>query len=366
MKTLTFVLFLSFSAALVLLEAAIHVDPNGWGPGKPGECVTLQKQEVRFDIGWCWVVGNSLYKLERGGGCVVKVVDLPFHVIGLDHIGWGSDEFLIFWSDQAAYRCRVSGDSLEQINAFGLLSGFLIHPIVRASVTEGHFGCYYRDVDEIDHDVVQVTIPSLLHEVGSAGERSEVTRQINGIDLEELTWALRSVNIDPWRAPSIDAFEIDEADLRAYAERVAADIEEGDDDEWDFPDFPTPTPDNRDIFTDLPALIDTLSPDAIRAALIEHRNRYTSSSSSSYDVTLVNTEGDTLHCSFTSNGPTQPFCLPWTIRYGDEEFQSYSVELARLLMKLLPEKEYRTEREQKVDMLYVIAEYLGEVRSRRE
>ena len=64
--------------------------------------------------------------------------------------------------------------------------------------------------------------------------------------------------------------------------------------------------------------------------------------------------------STTENGP-----FPWTIRYGDAELQSYNVELARLLMGLLPEDEDRTEREQKVDLLYAIAAYLGEVRSRR-
>ena len=366
MKTLMLVLLLCGSAALIAPQAAAQSDPNGWGPGEPGECVTLGEGEVRFMFESFRVVGNSLYVRERGADCFTKIIDLPFNVHGLDHMGWGSDEYMLFWSDQGAYRCGADGDSLVRIDAHGLLSAFLHHPIKRASATERHYGCHGCSNGEVDHDVVRPAVPSLLHEMRPAEERSQGGGRINGIDVDDLMWALRSVDIDPWRAPSVDAFEIDEGDLRVYAERVASDVERGYESDWDyFLDFPPPTPDNHDIFLDLPAILDTISPETIRAALIGHRNGLDISITDHYDITLVNATGDTLYCSFTSDGPSQPFCLPWTIRYGDAEFQSYSVELATLLMKLLPENEYRSEREEKIDLLYVIAKYLGEVRSRR-
>lgn len=50
-----------------------------------------------------------------------------------------------------------------------------------------------------------------------------------------------------------------------------------------------------------------------------------------------------------------------SIRYGGSEFRTFSVELARLLMQLLP-NDYRSEREEKVDLLYAVAWQLGERR----
>ena len=369
MNALMLALLFFCGSMMIVSEATAQDDAYDGGPTKREECVTPPKADFHFDAGFYRVVGNTVYEVDMWTDCHVKIFDLPFAVQGFDQVGWSREEGFLFWSDGTAYRCDATGESFERIDAAGLLTRFLHHPIEWVSATDGYSGCGGGGVDNVDHEIVEVdaAVPSLLHEVRPAEERPEKIRRVNGIDLEDLTWALRSVDIDPWRPPSAVEFAFDAGDLRAYTERVTADIKrlrEGS--VSDFVDYPAPTSDDYDIFTVLPTILDTLSPEIVRAALVAHRTEWRSTSSYSYRVTLVNAVGDTLICTFASDGPTQPFALPWTLRYGDAELQSYNVELARLLMKLLPEKEYRTEREHKVDMLYVIAEYLGEVRSRRE
>ena len=122
-----------------------------------------------------------------------------------------------------------------------------------------------------------------------------------------------------------------------------------------------PTVDRRDVFADLPSQIDAVSGCIVAASLL-----HTLQGGCGYhleEITVVNGEGDSLviYTSSSPYGPRPPLGLPWTIRYGESEFRTFNVELARLLMQLLP-SDYRSAREEKVDLLYAVAWQLGEMR----
>lgn len=370
------ILLLVFGAYISLSAQEAPRDSDDRGPWKVGECVAEEDLESGFpSTYWFRVVGNSFYKREnrRSFSCFLKLAELPITVCAVERAWEGEGEVFRLWTGEGEYRYVVKTGLLERVDAIGTLSSFLVSPITRvearsktvvgiAGITESS----YSSTHQFGSD--DTTQPLLRHEVRVDDSPSR-SGAAGGVDVESLTWALRSVNADSHHLPSLAEFDFDDADVLAYRERVATDIRETGSVEpaetWElyekyYREY-LPTVDRRDVFADLPSQIDAVSGCIVAASLL-----HTLRGGCGYhfeEITFVNEEGDSLviYTSSSPYGPRPPLGLPWTIRYGESEFRTFSVELACLLMQLLP-NEYRSEREEKVDLLYAVAWQLGEMR----
>ena len=354
--------------------------------GMVGECVDTADLAPRLSIrangGRYYVAGRSLYidtahrfLSDDRSRCLVKVADFDFEILGLDMGGGLFNQYLELWTGTETYRYDLRRGDVERFTAEGLLSSFLLHPIISATGVKGGYGCHGAGSREsVTHEAVEVdtTLPSLRHEHRPTSVRGEGRREVNGVDLEELTRALRSVNLNPDRVPSLDECLIPDEDLTAYVERVKREVaqweeiqERGEENVlwYDLAWGALPTTHSRDVYLGLVPGIDTVSPEVLREALRTHRDGSGWTFTSYARVTLVNEANDTLHISFSIDGMGQPFNLPWKITRDTVEFRTYNIDLARLLMKLLPESEWRRDVNENVQLLYVIAAYLDRTRS---
>lgn len=352
--------------------------------GIVGECVDTADLAPRLSIrangGRYYIAGRSLYVDtahrfwgEGRSGCLVRVADFDFEVLGLDKGGDPSNQYLELWSGTETYRFDLRTRGLERFSVEGLLSSFLLHPIVSATGVKGGYGCHGAGSrTSVTYEAVEVdtTLPSLRHEHRPGSVGVEGRWEVNCVDLEELTRALQSVNLDPDRVPSLAECLIPEADVTAYTERVRRQVvkweeiqERGEDNVlwFDLDWGALPTTHSRDVYLSLASIIDSVSPEVLREALRTHRDGAESTFRRYARVTLVNEASDTLHITFSTDGMRQPFNLPWTISYDRAQFHTYSIELARLLMKLVPESERQRDVSENVQLLYVVAGYLYRV-----
>ena len=368
MKRLTTTV-LSLSLAAVLVVTAQDRDQVIQpGPGEVGECGSLDDLELGLSARRYLLVGSSLYEREYREKCLTKLIDLPFAAVGIDVVWEESREKVQLWTGDAIYLYDVKSGDVEEGTLSGFMSTFLYYSITGSAGSEGRYGCFGGSTREVSHDArpQEEPVPSLQHEVRpDRNDGEEAGGSINGVSIDDLTWALRDVNNDPHHGPDLSDLDLDEEDLQRYREAVASDRRdlEGKE-ETDFATFHfgprrSPTMETIEIYENLPAILDTLDPATLRAALVACRDAWSSTSSSSYMVTLTNERSDTLRLSFRSSGPKQPFRLPWTIHYNDVQVRSYSIELARLLMPLLPDGDAWDEGEEKVNLLYGVAWYLG-------
>ena len=377
MKVLLFstLLLLSYS----LSAQPVGNDPGMWGPGEVGDCLTARELGIKRLYQWD-LVRNSLYvssnpfNYSESPTCLEKVADFPARVLRIDCNWWNRYRWLSVWTEEGEYQYNLETRELREVEPFGALTPFLAWPLAGIQASTSLAGCNGGRTREIEHQVsdVDVAVPSLRDEVRPMIDPTERGAAVNGVDAENLTRALQSVNQDPYRLPSFAEFNFDEEDLLAYQERVAENLE-GLRDRAPLSELAmlvrrpfAPTLDEEDLYVGLPTMLDTLDSDILVPALFARMDAIRISGSTTYTVHLINVAADTLTCIFHRRGSRQPFNLPWTIRYGETEFRTFNIELARMLMKLLPEDRYRDEKEEKLDLLYAVAWRLAVIRNSPE
>ena len=333
---------------------------HGWGPGEIGDCLDRDYAADWFHT-WhdghaYYVVGNSLYVEDESKACYRKSIDFHFDVVD----AYDAEESIILWTGSESYRYVYETGAVEYFSPVGALSSFLFYPVVSITALEGSYGCFGGNEESVTHDVVDAdaALPSLRHE----HRGGELNGRVPGGDVggEKLTRILRTINADPFQLPSFSDFDITDRDIDRYAERFDTledplDLFNG----YEFYLYDGPmTAERVEFLSQLRHSFDTISPSTLRAALLHNYDLWGSTSSYLVKGTVVNERGDSLFLSFRSSGPDQPYNLPLTIKYRGVEFQTYNVELGRLLYDLLPENEWRRGVDQNAMLLVAIANYL--------
>ncbi len=347
------------------------------GPGRLGECVPWV--EVR-DSGWevsegYYIVAGSLYEgplLEDS--CMRKVEDFPYDMYDIYSTGVFGESVRL-WNGRTEYRFQPERGRFEECDDVGFLTPFLDHAVVEVVAAEKSIGCFGGLLGKVHYSVAandggRKMLRSTF-EKGPILENATSRNSAHDVSLDDLIWHLRSLNSTPYRTHSLSDIEWDAADLKACVARVARDLtclpwQLRDEDEVppDFESAPvSPSCDQRGFYFMLPGILDRISPGIVRRALLGHTRAGYSTSGHLFTVTVVNDAAEELRFSFGTYGPKQPYNMPWEVEYNGHSFHTYNVELARLLMQLLPRAYEWNEREEKVDLLYVVAWYLGEMRT---
>ena len=341
-------------------------EPDVPGPGAIGDTFDLTSLDLRlFDWQYCFV-GNSLYHRvwSRSSAIFVrKIAELPIPVLAFETPRSGGDSILTFWTGDAEYSFNVKRSTLKKVDAYGLLSSFLAYPVVAADVGTSWSTCGGGGSIERTHEALPDPLPSLRDEVriNDVGELSGM--MINGVNLAELTWRLRSVNLDPHRLPSLREFTFDAETLLAYDEQVADDLRFGrrrhDTVLLTALYFPFTVALRSDFFLGLPKGIQDIGPEITGQSLLKFEGMWGSTSGYSETVALVNRIGDTLLCTYWSSRRPSRLIPFWTLRYGETEFRCFDPALSRMLTELLPEDRPDRGRKERVDFLYAVAWQMG-------
>ncbi len=270
--------------------------------------------------------------------------------------------------------CCLSAQNseVEQDDA-GFLSSFLAMPIATVSIEIANIGCSrsVRWAEEYEAIEEENRLPSLRDEVKrSEAEAEERTRRsANGVDLDELRWALREVNDYPDRVPALSEFGFDAGDIHAYQDRIAQEIAIVERDkqlsnEAELIYYRSSYPineKNRAVYEGITRRIDDIGPDIMRA-VFGMKPRITSRLwTTVYDITLQSESGDEILCRLHAGSGTSHHYMQWTITVGDRRVEVYNLQLSRLLTTLLPEDRQQNLRKERVRLLYATASYLAEV-----
>ena len=368
MKVLSLTFFCSCCISLAAQSTGSPESRNGWGPGEIGECFEEGNLPVRFRSGSFLIAGNSLYQKGRKSTCFAKILDFDFDVRGLSLSTLSDRRYISIWTGDQLLLCDSWTKAITYSSVTGSLNHFLAYPIEHVSGRQSSVGCIGELRREVDHEIVvgRASLPSLRDECPLPADQNPIRsgREVSGIDIGELTWALRSVNLDPDGAPSISDFLIDGADLWDYVAQVHADVESVDSVEkvkWNWFHYrrPKATLESRDFFLDLPHSLDTISPEVIRAALLFDQHGWNFTGFEETGVTLVNEADDTVFCHYRIG---DVLGLPCRVRYHGVEFETFNINLARLVFQLLPEQAREGRDRQNVKFLFVLAHYLYEIR----
>ena len=258
----------------------------------------------------------------------------------------------------------------------GFLSSFLALPIATVSVEIARVGCGRSVIWAEEYEAIEEEslVPSLRDEVKrfESDREGSTRRHANGVDLDDLRWALREVNDFPDRAPSLADIGFNAGDIRAYRDRIAREIARVEEcrrlsNEAELIYYRSSSPineENRAIYEGITRRIDDIGPEIMRSVL-SRKPPYTSRLRNIvYDITLQSESGDEIICTLYAGSGTSRHYMPWVIRAGEKHVKVYNLELSRLLSSLLPEDRQRDVRKEKVGLLYATATYLSGVGSK--
>ena len=320
-------------------------NPYGWGPGEIGDSVDVEELPIRLESRNYRIAGNSLYKMNYRTGCCFKLNDLTFDVRAI-YYGY-TENYLTLWTSDEEYRYDVETSFIERFPAYGLLSPFLSRIVTNISAMRGYYGCFEASEENVTHTITESdeALPSLKYEHTPAEENHSKGYQINGVGADELTRILRVVNLEPHRVSALAEFDIQDEDLVEYASWVKEHPEWLGNDGlyWDADTSQAWRARVEEFYLGLINRFDTVGPDLVRDAILRQYDMGMSTSTQMYRVELVNGVDDTLRFSFTSNGYSTPYNLPWTIEYNGSSFMTFDADLARVLVKMLPKEEFEDE-----------------------
>ena len=150
----------------------------------------------------------------------------------------------------------------------------------------------------------------------------------------ELNEILSSIDSNPSYIPRISEFEITKEDKENYLELVDKRVD---------PTETNPFDDDRitdkEFYYQVATALDTISSQTIERVLDQPENIW-STTSMWFSIQVVNTNNDTLLIRKNYFVFGSPWNLPWLIKYDDEYFNCYSVELSKYIAKSLP-KDFR-------------------------
>lgn len=320
------------------------------------DCIPLDDKSVRAQVSYYVVSDTVLYK-QRRQNCFESVVEVADGVVAM-HFNWNT-QCLILWTATDEYRYYDSSGVIETYTSYGLLSPFLSRPVKTILASYNVSGCEDSYYEEANISVVDGDkgFPSLRHEHRST-EGSPIASS-NSVSVTDIGRILRTVNLEPDLPQSLADCNIDEDDFSEYARQVRDEKGVSFQFFWKEGDSTLNVAEQEKAFRlGLLECFDTVSFDVIRAALTQQRWTWTTTSRS--ELVFVNDVNDTLYATYITNGGSMPYHLPWKIRYGGEEFYSFNIDLARILMKMLPNRSETmdTESAQNVHLLHVIADYL--------
>ena len=348
------------------------------GPGAVGDCIDPAGL-FSFPKPYTWrILGNSLYDIVVDGRevCYEKIVDLPVDILAFRNEHEKGTDICRIWTENGVYLYHEETRVLEEERAEGAISSFLSYPIVRTSAHTDPRGWLSERADG-EPSATERSRPRLRDEERSVNDGIGAgTTMINGVRVDDLTDALRSVNRDPYRIPSLADFEIGDDAIDRFREEVDAwslyyRVKEAGDKETE-PSFlerdqPILTPSERylPIYRALPDMIERVASNVVIDALNDQRDRGHEESIGTVYVYLINEADDTLVCSHRGHATDrQPLLLPWRLAYRGEEFETFNPELARALTRLTKNAESRTILQDHVRLLYVVAQKIGERREK--
>ncbi len=194
------------------------------GPGAVGDCIDPAGL-FSFPKPYTWrILGNSLYDIVVDGRevCYEKIVDLPVDILAFRNEHEKGTDICRIWTENGVYLYHEETRVLEEERAEGAISSFLSYPIVRTSAHNDPWGWFSERVDR-EHSATESSRPMLRDEERSVNDGIGAgTTMINGVRVDDLTDALRSVNRDPYRIPSLADFEIGDDAIDRFREEVDA------------------------------------------------------------------------------------------------------------------------------------------------
>lgn len=138
---------------------------------------------------------------------------------------------------------------------------------------------------------------------------------------------LRHISRHPDSMPGIADFRISAIDKKQYLKMVDSFARLGADNERRIG--------HMSFYRNVPALLDTISRELLKEVLDAGNSE---PAGDNFTIHFVNSNNDTVHIRSEYTGSPSAWHLPWHVEYKGRHFDSYSIELSRLVKNCLPKE----------------------------
>ncbi|HLP27604.1 MAG TPA: hypothetical protein VK147_03115 [Candidatus Didemnitutus sp.] len=300
------------------------------------------------------VSGDHIYMADDDSSGWYRDNVLGFYVGGCKQI---SDSAAILWDGlNTNYLYSIyDRKSTKYVPTFSL-SDFVSSPTASLSISSVGRGCFNYDNDIIVYSRTSDTTLQSTNVSISSNANPRPSRFKRSIRVDSVLQVLDDINSNPATIPSMRDFRITSKDKSNYRSMVDANVRNN----KKYNEFAENSFD-KSFYYSVPNMLDSL-PDSILTQVLNSRERFASTSSSTIAVQLVNNNGDTLIASRHSYSNGYPWNLPWKIEYKGLTFTNYSIEFSRFINSCLPDGFMGKEVFDNRMLIMKIANYLNALR----
>ncbi len=319
--------------------------------------------------GLCWgLTYGHLYLSDNSGVSWWRegIIDLYSTAIEAQ-----PDSSVLFWDLQHnCYRYSLRDHIMAAYVPAAPLAGFLKVPVRSIQIFAGTSGCFNSSGCEVNYRKGRA--PGILQTKGSTSGGWEVQAWPHDIKQAQLSAVLRAINADAGFVPAIKDFKISEHDKHEYlakvdsicAELIAKDeymSRTGEPRKYTVNQKAARKSQIKELqgrYNDVLNRLDTISKPVIKAILDQGDGL--STTSYSFEIELVNINGDTLQLRRIYYETSKPWHLPWVIRYHGRILNCYSLEFSKFIKGCVPQEFIYSDKLSNDNLIMTIADYLLE------
>lgn len=253
---------------------------------------------------------------------------LDFNIVNLNPI---SDSIAIIWDGDQNYLYSLADHKLSPHKLDQPIKELLSNKITTLKIKAGSRGCFHGYADEITYTLKGDTYQSAetsMHKRLGGSEKIKFNRIIQK---QQLMNVVNELNTNPDKVSALQEFNISKNDLKNYKSMVA---------KWRTSNYHRSIHGkkiDKKFYYAIVDRLDTISTQTLRMILGRDENMH-STTSNSFEVLFINEAKDSLRGFQYYYVDATPYHLPLRFKYKNQYFNSYNVNLARLIGYALPEK----------------------------
>ena len=290
--------------------------------------------------------GNHLYLAEKKDGRWFREAVLDFTP---KEIRLLNDEEAVLWDGLQNHLYSLRQHKAEVYQPAEPLRDFLAAPVVKMTITSGSGGCFHFSNDIIEYQKDgDLLIATSVKKINNSEKRDSAI--VRSVSYPMFISLLNKVNVDFYKIPEIQCFNITETDIQHYREAVEKRSKVA----WY--EHHSILEVDRGLYDSIPLLVGNIDPAVLYEILAEDPHAG-STTRQWFEVTLVNGKGDTCQIKNSDELAASPWMLPWHIIYKEQHYSCCDIAFSKFIKDCFPDDFNNHEVFDNAILLMEIADY---------
>ena len=269
--------------------------------------------------------GNHLYLAEKKDGRWFREAVLDFTPIEIRLL---DDETAVLWDGLQNHLYSLRQHKAEVYQPAEPLRDFLAAPVVKMTITSGSGGCFHFSNDIIEYQKNgDLLIATSVKKINNSEKRDSAI--VCSVSYPMFISLLNKMNVDFYKIPEIQGFNITETDIQHYREAVEKRSKVAWYEHHSILEM------DRGLYDSIPLLIGNIDPAVLYEILAEDPHAG-STTRQWFEVTLVNGKGDTCQIKNSDELAASPWMLPWHIIYKEQHYSCCNLPFSNFIKNCLP------------------------------